>query len=173
MIWRALSWCLLFTHFFAHEPYREQILAVQTITCALQPTFNSLHIITFIIAILYFVQTEHRPDIWISVVHHLVVACCILCEYYMKEWHLWSWLVLCWSIRWLSSIHLYQEHPIRACIRCMVFAILVQKRFTKTFKEGFKWCWILLVHEIAWCALPFQMLYEVYKKKEFVEDSAV
>jgi len=58
---------------------------------------------------------------------------------------------------------MYYQHPIRSAARCIVFGFVAQKQFAKTFKDGFKWSWILLVHELALLLLPVQMLYEVYK----------
>lgn len=170
---RLASWILLLLHFFMDEPYREQLLALQTVCCTLMPELKPLHIVTFFTVVIYFVRIEHQPVFWISIIHHAIVCCCILGEYYFQKWHAWSWVILCWSIRWLSSIDTYRDHPARACLRCIVFALVAQKQFVKTFKDGFKWSWILLVHEIAWLALPFQMLYEVYKVKPSPEDSTV
>lgn len=173
MICRSVAWTLLLVHFFVHEPFREQVLAVETIVCALSKDLKPLHIVNFFVIIIYFVQTSHHWMVWSQCAHHAIVAVCIIGEYYLKEWHFWSWVLLCWSIRWLSSVSMYYQHPVRAALRCVLFGLVAQKRFAKTFKDGFRWCWILLVHEIALCALPFQMLYEIYRKKKVETYSAV
>lgn len=166
MICRPLAWTLLLVHFFVHEPYREQLLAVETILCAMCKDRKPLHIVSFFVVVIYFVQSSHEWILWTQCLHHFVVLCSILAEYYVSEWHLWSWITLCWSIRWLNSVSMYYEHPLRAALRCVVFGFVAQRRFAKTFKDGFKWCWILLVHEFAFVMLPVQMLYEVYQRKK-------
>jgi len=163
MICRSLAWTLLVVHFFVKEPLREQILAVQTVVCSLCLELKPLHVVSFFVIVIYFLQTSYEWFLWSQCVHHAVVGACILGEYYFKEWHFWSWILLCWSVRWLNSISMYYQHPIRSAARCIVFGFVAQKQFAKTFKDGFKWSWILLVHELALLLLPVQMLYEVYK----------
>lgn len=165
MIWRVALWGLLVSHFFAAEPFREHIFAVQTVLCAIHSRLTPIHIVTVFMAVIYFVQTEHRWIWWTFLVHHVIVAGCVVGEYAFKEWRHWNWILLGWSVRWLSSLDIY-DSPIRATIRCVVFGLVARGRFAKTFKDGFKWCWILLVHELAWAFLPLQMLYEVYMHKE-------
>lgn len=173
MICRHVAWLLLVLHFFLDEPFREQVLAIQTLVCVMCHDLKPLHIVTFFVIVIYFVQTEHIWLLWSQCVHHIVVACCIIGEYYVKDWNFWPWLLLCWSIRWLSSVNMYHQHPLRASLRCIVFGLVAQKRFAKTFKDGFKWCWILLVHECALLVLPFQMLFEIYKRKPLDSASVV
>lgn len=173
MICRLVAWVLLILHFFVHEPYREQVLAIQTLVCVLCKDLKPLHIVTFFVIIIYFVETHHVWLLWSQCVHHAVVACCIVGEYYVKDWNFWPWLLLCWSIRWLSSVNMYDQIPVRASLRCIIFGLVAQKRFAKTFKDGFKWCWILLVHEAMWILLPCQMLFEIYKKKKPGVESVV
>lgn len=171
MICRTFAWGLLLVHFFVHEPFREQMLAIQTVVCALCKDLKPLHIVTFFVVVIYFVQTSHEWLLWSQCLHHFVVLSCILAEYYISDWHTWSWILLCWSIRWLGSVSMYYQHPLRAAIRCIVFGLVARPRFANSFKDGFKWSWILLVHELAFVMLPVQMLYEVYKRKKI--DSVV
>ena len=75
---------------------------------------------------------------------------------------------LCWSARWLGTMLLFgpREHPLRGCVKCLLFFCVVYSRqswgLPYTILDAFKWCWILIVHEIAWTCIPVQMLYEVY-----------
>jgi hypothetical protein len=173
MICRPVAWTLLIVHFFVEEPIREQLLAMESIVCALCTELKPLHIVTFFVLAIYFIQTSYEWLLWSQLIHHIIVAACIIGEYYIEKWHFWSWILLCWCMRWLSSISIYYQHPVRSALRCIVFGFVAQKRFAKTFKDGFKWCWILLVHECALSVLPLQMLYEVYSAKSRATQSPV
>lgn len=168
MLWRPLAWALLLLHFFFPEPFREQILAVQTVFSASHRRFDAVHIATVFVTVFYFVKTEHHWHWLTFACHHAVVLGCTLSEYYFHEWRYWSWILLCWSVRWLASLDMYAS-PLHGAIRCAMFGIvsrgdmLMSRRRVTTFRDGFKWCWILMVHELAWVFLPAQMLYEVYK----------
>lgn len=173
MIWRSVAWTLLIIHFCVHEPFREQLLAAETVICCLCSNLTPVHIVSFFVIVIYFVQTSYEWIWWAQCIHHAVVLICIFGEYVIKEWHCWTWVLLCWSIRWLSSIGMYYQHPLRSSLRCVIFGLVAQKRFAPTFKDGFKWSWILLVHEVVLFVLPLQMLYEVYKYKKTEMQSSV
>ena len=56
----------------------------------------------------------------------------------------------------------------RTTIKSIVLAGLIQGNWgvRNEERDGLKWSWILFVHEIAWCVLPIQILYEVYYKNK-------
>ena len=160
-----MSWLLLATHYFLPEPYREQVLALQSVTCTTLPSFDALHIASLFSVISFFIHADAEATIPLFILHHIVVACCILSEYYFHENPYWTWVILFWCIRWLSTLDTYDQHPIRSAIKFIMFAFVTRLQRAKTLKSGLKWSWILLVHEVAWCLLPVQMLYEVYVRK--------
>lgn len=162
MLIAAVSWLLLVLHYFLPEPYREQVLALQSIVCVTMPTFDAVHIASLFSLVLYFIHAEQDPALPMIILHHIVVACCILSEYYFHNNPYWTWIILFWCIHWLSTVDAYDHHPIRSAIKFVLFAFVTRLQCVKTLKDGLKWSWILLVHEIGWCALPVQMLYEVY-----------
>ena len=171
MLWRLISNTLLIIHFYLPEPYKEQCLALQTLSCVTIKGKKPEKVLTLSLLVIYFIQTKHQWEFFTCLAHHFIVFCCVIGEYYFKERNYWSWIFLFWSVRWLSSLDIYEKQAWRACLRCMLFIFISQGHYLKTTKNGLRWIWILMVHEIAWCLLPVQMLYEVYclNKKENLE----
>ena len=165
MLWKHLAWFLLAAHFF-DEPFREQILAVQTLVCHVSRPKTIAHRDFFCDCHLLCANTTRM-----AIVVTMYTPCCsrvlYYSEYFIKDWNFWPWLLLCWSIRWLSSVNMYHQHPLRASLRCIIFGMVAQKRFARTFQDGFKWCWILLVHECTLILLPFQMLLKYTRESLF------
>lgn len=165
MLW-VCGWPLIFIQLYVPEPYKEMAIALQTFVCAILkkqniPFTDSTFAITLFIILTYFTQTEQRHQNLITLVlHHVIVAITSISNYILEDWKYILWCMLCWSIRWLSSIHIYQQSPIRVSIRIFLFFLLSRK----PFGDPYRWYWILLVHEITWVLIPVQMLYEVYKK---------
>tara|TARA_B100000683_G_scaffold218506_1_gene214786 strand:- start:767 stop:1276 length:510 start_codon:yes stop_codon:yes gene_type:complete len=162
MIWRPLAWALLLIHFFLPEPFREQVLAIETIVAATNRNMRAIHMVSIFVVVVYFVKTEHHWHWSTFLCHHAIVLGCTLSEYYFKDWRYWTWILMAWSVRWLASLDIY-AFPLRACARCIVFGVVAGQN--PSIGAGFKWCWILMVHELAWFLLPMQMLYEAYKRK--------
>jgi len=164
-----IGWTILWVSFFCPIVIREQIIAFETILCTfLQPA--ALHVVVVTFIVIYFTQTGHRPDLWASVIHHIIIALSVLVQYIEPTHQIRCWIALCWSSRWLGSFLIYSadSHPVRECFKCILFYIVVQCHkswtFSKTYdyKDSIKWLWILFVNEIAWVCLPMQMLFEVY-----------
>jgi hypothetical protein len=163
------GWVILWLSFFCPNEIKEQIIAFETILCTfLKP--EALHIVVITFVVVYFTQTGHRPDAWASIVHHIIIALTVLVQYIEPNYQIRCWVALCWSSRWLGSFLIYSSdtHPVRECLKCILFYIVVQChkswRFSKKYeyKDSIRWLWILFVNEIAWLCLPIQMLYEVY-----------
>jgi hypothetical protein len=155
-----IGWPLLFLQFFLVNQ-REQLLAIQTILCAIvQPTM----VIQIATSVILF---EHLTPIinysWQHMMlHHLIIAAAVLLEYVPVPGTKWVGCVCAaWSIYWLGASRLT---PVRSCLRCLVFILLsnARKRWSDLETTSMKTVWILLVHEFAWCAIPIQMLYEIY-----------
>jgi len=164
MLWKIGGWVLLTSHFWWDAPYREQILAVQTVLSTFAPSLMPFHLATAFVVFLYLVQlgdtvTELVP----LVLHHVIVFISVLSEYYFKEWRYACCVVLCWSVRWMNPSNIYLEHPLRGMFRCVLFGALISRRFS--LESAMRWCWLFLVHEALYIFVPVQMLYEVYMKK--------
>jgi hypothetical protein len=162
-----LGWVALWISFFCPPVQREQIIAVETLLCTFLPP-SALHVVVVTFVLVYFTQTGHRSELWAAVAHHLIIALSVLVQYVDSDYRLRCWLALGWSSRWLGSFLIYDIHPLRECLKCVLFYIVVQCHKSWTFsntydyKNSFKWLWVLFVHEIVWVCLPVQMLFEVY-----------
>lgn len=153
-----IGWPLLFVHFFLVRG--EQLLAIQTILCATVTPYQPYHSAT--VVILFIHVTQHHYNDWVHLVlHHIIITAAVLLEYFLAKYHKVGWVCAAWSIYWLGS---GPVHPIRACLRCLVFLLVsnARKKWTDISDNHLKTIWILLVHEVAWCAIPIQMLYEIY-----------
>lgn len=161
---RYIGWPLLWVHFFVPLFWREQILALQTLVCAVT-SVQSYHAAT--VALLFVHLSEPNTVEWAHVVlHHAVLVSAVLLEYTMPEHCTVRWVVVAWSVRWLGTTNLY-SNPGRSVLRCLVFLFVTnfrQQWSTVTNNSYLKTVWILLVHELLWCALPIQMLYEIYSE---------
>ena len=60
MIWRPLAWALLLVHFFLPEPFREQVLAIETVIAASNRNMRAIHMVSIFVVVVYFVKTEHH-----------------------------------------------------------------------------------------------------------------
>ena len=169
MRWQVLGWPLLCVSFFMPSPIQEQCIAGQTLLCGLladQP--QSFHVATIVVVISYFTQHGLHDSMAALILHHVIVALAIAIQYTRTRWAPFMWTALCWSARWLGTMLLFgpREHPLRGCVKCLLFFCVVYSRQSwgvpYTILDAFKWCWILIVHEIAWTCIPVQMLYEVY-----------
>lgn len=173
MIWQVLGWPLICVSFFMPHTIQEQCIAAQTILCGIMADKpQSFHIATVVLVISYFTQEGHNNTMPALILHHIIVAVAILIQYTNTKWALLMWTALCWSARWLGTLLLFgpREHPLRGCIKCLLFFTVVYSRQSwgvpYAITDAFKWCWILIVHEIAWACIPVQMLYEVYTHRE-------
>lgn len=161
MLWRLGGWFLLLMHLFFPEPYREQLLAAQSIFITLAPKIMSFHIASALLCLLYVCQTDDIAFEWAAfILHHLLVFVFVISEYYFNEWRYTFGCVLFWSIRWMNTTNIYAEHPIRGCVRCLLFGFLTARQFSCV--HALKWCWIFFVHEFCYVCIPVQMLHEVY-----------
>jgi hypothetical protein len=151
MIW-ICGWPFIFLHLYVPEPYKEMIIALQTFICAFLkkqniPLTDSILAITLFVILTYFTQTEHiHQNVITILLHHTIVGIASISNYIINDWRYILWCILCWSIRWLSSINIYQQSPIRASVRIFMFFLLSRK----PFGDPYRWYWILLVHEIVW-----------------------
>jgi len=164
-----IGWPLLILSLFLGQ-WREQIFVMQTVICTLVKQ-QPFHIATLLFLFLYFTQhSEQFTDYRMFVLHHVVVATTNILRYIDSTYQTTCWVIMCWSTRWLASIHFFAQ-PVRSCFKCLIFAAVLNGKWgqERRFVDGFKWCWILLVHEVALVALPVQMLYEVYSKKKNID----
>ena len=169
---RYVGWPLLLLHFFLKSFWREQVLALQTLICA-SDSVQPYHAATIVILFVNLVENVEKVEnvelgaVVQMILHLLVVGSAVLMEYYQK-YIVIGWVGAAWSVRWLGSINLYLS-PERSCLRCLVFLLVAnwQRKWSKT-EEGMyrKVVWILIVHEIMWCILPVQILYEIYFNKD-------
>lgn len=161
-----VGWPLLLLSFFAHEPYREQLLAGQTILCCIVQQYYPFHTATAIAIISYFTHQQiANVALTAFILHHVVVFLAVASHYVDTDYKAVVWALTAWSTRWLGTISIF-ETPVRTLIRCLLFRGVASGPWADS--KGGKWCWVLFVHEIMWCLLPIQILYEVYhyKKKE-------
>lgn len=164
MLWRAGGWLLLLLHFFFPPPYREQILAIQTVLCTLSPQTQPFHVATVIVCLLYLIGlTEIEYAAVPMLLHHVAVFVSVISEFYFREWRYTCWVLLCWSLRWMNPSNIYVDHPVRALFRCVLFGLLVQRDFS--IDKSVRWCWIFMVHECFCILVPVQMLYEAYAER--------
>lgn len=159
--WKIGGWLLLFVHFFLPVPYREQVLALQTVLVSFAPKLMPFHVATGIIAFLFLLgMTETDTVVLPTLLHHVAVFISVISEFYFKEWRWTCWIFLCWSLRWMNPSNIYSAHPLIALLRCVVFGFVSQRDFS--FDSSIRWCWIFLVHEGFCILIPVQMLYSVY-----------
>lgn len=164
-----VGWPLLILSLFIDDPFREQILAAQTIVCALVQKRKTFHLATLVFIVCYFTQPPvHEHPSYVLIIHHLVIIGAIVSPYLIPNYQFFTWVIMAWSIRWLGSISLF-ETPFRTSTKCLLYVVIVRGNWgMKSTQLAHKWCWILFVHEVMWCFLPIQILYEVYafrKKK--------
>ena len=163
---RYIGWPLLLLHFFVPIFWREQVLALQTVICAVTGV-QSYHAAT--VAILFVHLSEHNTVGWTHLIlHHLVLVSAVLSEYKMPEYRRVRWVVVAWSVRWLGTADLYLN-PVRAVLRCLVFLFVTncRQQWSSVIDNNYlKTVWILLVHELLWSVLPIQMLYEIYSETQ-------
>ena len=172
MTWRLSGWCLLCLHFFFPEPYREQILAAQTIITSCSDSLLPFHIATAIVVLLYIIQAGDLAFEWSAfILHHVLVFIFVMTEYYHRKWRLTCTCALFWSIRWMNSSNIYLEHPFRGCLRCVLFGVLSARKYC--WHGALRWCWIFFVHEFCYVCIPIQMLYEVYFDKHIINDEDI
>lgn len=159
MLWVG-GWPLLMLSLFIREPYREQLLAGQTILCSLYPRKYNFHTATAVFLIFYFTHPEsHTEHVYTQVMQHAVVFCAVSSQYIAPQ-HAWPiWTLAAWSTRWLATSTIF-DAPLRTCVKCALFAASSSGPWQTN--HDFKWCWVLFTHEITWAFLPIQILYEVY-----------
>ena len=158
------GWPLLLLSLFAHEPYREQLLAGQTILCSIVRKQHNFHIATLIFLIFYFSHRQtHFNNIQAEILQHVIVGCAVSSQYINSTYSIPIWTLAAWSTRWLSTYSIF-DTPLRSMIKCIIYAIVTNGPWHR--KTDFKWCWVLFTHEITWLLLPIQILYEVYSKKK-------
>ena len=163
---RYIGWPLLLLHFFVPYFWREQVLALQTILCAVTAV-QSYHAAT--IAVLFVHLSEQTVADWMFIaLHHVVIVSAVILEYKMPEYCTARWVVVAWSVRWLGTTDLYLN-PVRAVLRCLVFLFVTncRQQWSSVIDKNYvKTVWILLAHESLWCVLPIQMLYEIYSENQ-------
>ena len=164
MLWEFGGWLLLLGHFFFPDPYREQLLAVQTVLITFCPKVMSFHVATGIIWLLYLMNlNESSLDLVVELAHHVAVFITVLSEFYCREWRYVCWVTLFWSLRWMNVSNIFVTSPWRAFFRCCVFGFVVHRDFS--VDRSIRWCWVFIVHEFFCIFVPFQMLYEVYRSR--------
>ena len=159
--WKFGGWILLLSHFFFPSPYREQILAVQTVLISFSHQLMPFHMATGIITSMFiFGMTTTETDVLPTLLHHVAVFISLISEFHFKEWRWTCWIFLCWSLRWIHPSNVYSDHPLKAFFRCVVFGFVTQRNFS--FETSIRWCWTFMVHEGFCILIPIQMLYSVY-----------
>jgi len=159
-----VGWPLLILSFFTHEPYREQLLAGQTILCCIVQEHHPFHTATIVSIVSYFThQTDIQAAPTTFILHHIIVICAVASHYVDMDYKAIIWVLTAWSTRWLGCQTLF-DSPLRTLIKCILFRAITSGPWANA--TGTKWCWLLFVHEIMWCLLPIQILYEVYHKKK-------
>lgn len=163
MIWLA-GWPLLIVSLFADEPYREQLIAGQTILCSMYPNAHNFHTATAVFVLFYFTHPyTHAQSIHALVLQHIIIACAVSSHYIVPKYNRAIWVLSAWSLRWLATSSIF-DTPFRMCIKCALFAGISQGPWRSAC--GMKWAWLLFTHELAWVLLPVQILYEVYSGKK-------
>jgi len=156
-----IGWPLIVLSLFAREPYREQLLAGQTILCCMVRKYQSFHTATIICVMIYFTH-QHNIILPQSIIlHHIIVVCTIASEYLDIQYKWVIWTLMAWSTRWLGTISVF-DSPLRSTIKFIMFRCISNGPWAINETGGLKWCWLLFVHELMWCLLPIQILYEVY-----------
>lgn len=159
-----VGWPLLILSFFTHEPYREQLLAGQTILCCIIQEYHPFHTATIVSIVSYFThQTDTQAAPATFILHHIIVICAVASHYIDVDYKAIIWVLTAWSTRWLGC-QTFFDSPLRTLIKCILFKGITSGPWANA--TGTKWCWLLFVHEIMWCLLPIQILYEVYHKKK-------
>lgn len=172
----AVGWPLLILSFLLPEPFKEQLLAAQTVLCVVARQRQPFHLITFLCVISYFTQTQEPllASLNVHLLHHSIVLCTIFVQYLEQKYQLFCWTLLLWSTRWLGSVNLFSQ-GVRSLMKCLLLTCVLQGKWRRedTLQNELKWCWILFVHESTWCLLPVQMLYEVYAVAVHLGDEVV
>lgn len=158
------GWPLLCISLFVHEPYREQLLAGQTLLCSLFRKQHNFHVATMVFVIFYFTHRPvHGENVYAEILKHVVVACAVGSQYIDERYSVPIWTLAAWSTRWLSTTSIF-DTPARSVVKCIIYAAVTRGPWHK--RADFKWCWVLFTHEIAWVLLPVQILFEVYNNKK-------
>jgi len=161
----AIGWPFLILSLFLTEPFREQVLALQTIICTFFGKGYTFQLLTLIFVISFFIETQMHDNITVQILHHCIVLCTVIVQYIDNKHRYFCWCLLLWSVRWLGSVNIYDQ-PIRTSIKCIVLVLVLKGRWRpaleRPLSEEFKWCWVLFVHEFVCLLLPVQLLYEVY-----------
>jgi len=155
-----IGWPLLFVHFFLPEPWGEVTLAVQTFVCAFFRDIQSYHVATTVVLMQYITSPSLDSSLIDILIYHLTVFCAIVGQYTFRTYRPVCWVMLFWTLHWLDMGPFTAWRYVLKCVLFRQLSLFPPGR--GTHHGGFKWCWILIVHEWAWCLLPFQMLYEVY-----------
>ena len=164
MIWLA-GWPLLLLSLFVGAPYREQLLAGQTILCSLYPSRQHFHVATVVFVLFYFTHPDtHLENMPAEILRHVIVACAVMSQYLAPNYQVSIWTLTAWSTRWLPTTSIF-DTPLRSFAKCVVFAGVSGGPW-RGHPLDTRWCWILFTHEAAWLLLPVQILYEVYSKKK-------
>ena len=160
-----IGWPLLLCHFFLEEPWKECILALQTILCALLiHNKHTYHIATLVIAFQYIVCQDQGGSIFSMIMYHTLLFCAVCAQYAFRDQGVSFWVALAWSMHWLGSL---SAPAWRHVVKCLLFHQVASTCLVgKKIIHGFKWSWIVVSHEISWCMIPVQMLYEVYIEKD-------
>lgn len=162
MLWLA-GWPLLLLSLFVGAPYREQLLAGQTILCSMYPRRHHFHVATVVFVVFYFTHPEtHIQNMAAEILRHVIVACAVVSHYLAPAYQLPIWTLTAWTTRWLPTASLF-DTPLRSLNKCAVF-VGVSRGPWRGQAMDTRWSWILFTHEAAWLLLPIQILYEVYFK---------
>jgi len=162
----AIGWPLLIIALFTHEPYREQLLAGQTIICCMTQEIWPFHTATIVCVIMYFAHQHVTINAAAIVLHHIIVTCAVASQYIeQRQYKRIIWVLMVWSTRWLGTISVF-DSPLRTTLKFILFQGVSTGPWSANESNGLKWCWLLFVHEIMWCLLPIQILYEVYYYKK-------
>ena len=158
-----IGWPLLLIHFFIREPWRECVLAIQTLICGFVETKHTYHIATLIVTFQYIACPEQNSSPFSMLMYHTLLFGAVCAQYAFRERGMAFWFALAWAMHWIGSL---ETPPWRQSLKCLLFHQVTSTCLVgKPLVHGFKWSWLIISHEIAWCLLPLQMLYEVYIEK--------
>ena len=159
-----IGWPLLLLQFILAEPWRECALAIQTIICSVVESRHTYHIASIIVTFQYIACPEHISSLFFMFMYHILLVCAVCAQYAFKEKGMAFWIALAWCMHWIGSL---SANPWRHVVKCILFHQVASTCLVgKPLVHGFKWSWLIISHEAAWCMIPVQMLYEVYIEKE-------
>lgn len=160
-----IGWPLLLLHFLIEEPWRECVLAIQTLICGVVESKHTYHIATLVVTFQYIACPEQDASFFMAIMYHTLLFGAVCAQYAFRERGMAFWFALAWSMHWIGSASMHP--PWRHVAKCVLFHQVASTCLVgKPLIHGFKWSWLIISHELAWCLIPVQMLYEVYIEKD-------